>query len=155
MISRGKQFEEKFKNDWSKTFPESFIYRLPDQMSGYKNQSKNICDFFCFHVNTLYLIECKSHSGASIPIENITQHEKMRKKIGIRGVRTGVILWLYDKDKVLYIPSATVEQLIKEGQKSIGIRHLNDYNIITIPSTKKRVFMDSDYSILLNLKEGE
>ena len=41
------------------------------------------------------------------------------------------------------------------GEKSIGIRHLGLYNIKEIPSIKKRVFMDSDYSILLNLKDGE
>lgn len=155
MTSRGKQFEEKFKTDWVKSFPDGFLYRLPDQMSGYKNTSRNLCDFIGFNLNTLYLIECKSHKGASIPIGNITQYDKLKNKIGIPGVRAGVILWLIEKDKVLYIPMSTVKQLKEQGEKSIGIRHLGLYNIKEIPSIKKRVFMDSDYSILLNLEDGE
>jgi hypothetical protein len=86
---------------------------------------------------------------------NITQYEKLKEKIGIKGVRTGVVLWLIDKDKVMYIPMSTIKQLKEQGEKSIGIRHLEDYNIIEIPSVKKRVFMDSDYTILKTLKEGE
>ena len=151
----GKEFEQKFKEDWLKSFPDGFLCRLPDQMSGYKTTSKNLCDFIGFNLNTLYLIECKSCRGASIPMGNITQYDKLKEKIGIKGVRVGVVLWLVDKDKVLYIPMSTIKQLKENGEKSIGIRHLTEYNIKEIPSVKKRVFMDSDYSILLNLKDGE
>ena len=77
------------------------------------------------------------------------------RKIGIKGVRTGVVLWLYEKDKVFYIPTSTLSQLKSDGEKSIGLRHVDKYNMIEIPSTKRRVFMDSDYSVLKNLKEGE
>lgn len=156
MTSRGKQFEEKFKTDWVKSFPNGLLYRLPDQLSGYKSTSRNLCDFIGFNLNTLYLIECKSHRGASIPMENITQYDKLKNKIGIPGVRAGVVLWLIDKDKVMYVPMSTIQKLKEEdGEKSVGIRHLKDYNIYEIPSVKKRVFMDSDYSLLLNLKDGE
>ena len=34
-MNLGKSFEEKFKQDWIKTFPDSFIMRLYDQVSGY------------------------------------------------------------------------------------------------------------------------
>ena len=44
--------------------------------------------------------------------------------------------------------------MMTDGKKSVGIRDLDKYNIIKIPSIKKRVFMDSDYSILLNMPEG-
>ena len=43
----------------------------------------------------------------------------------------------------------------KDGKKSVGISAVDNYNIIEIPSVKKRVFMDSDYSVLLSLKDGE
>ena len=36
-----------------------------------------------------------------------------------------------------------------------SISAFGKYNIIEIPSVKKRVFMDSDYSVLLSLKDGE
>lgn len=37
--------------------------------------------------------------------------------------------------------------------RSFGIKHLNNekYKSIIIPSIKKRVFMDSDYSVLLDV----
>ena len=151
----GKRFEDKFKDDWKMCFPQSFILRLPDQMSGYKYASSNLCDFICFNKDTLFLIELKSHDGASIPLDNITQYDKLVKKVGIQGVRTGVVLWLYKKDRVFYIPISTITKLKEDGEKSAGIRHLGKYNIIEIPSVKKRVYMDSDYSILTTLKDGE
>ena len=153
-INKGKQFEEQFKKDFLKTFPDGFILRLPDQMSGYKSYSQNPCDFICFTNGKLFLIECKSHKGASFPFVNLTQYSKLKDKVGIKGVRAGVILWLYEKDLVLYVPINTISQMMIDGKKSVGIRDLDKYNIIKIPSIKKRVFMDSDYSVLLNMPDG-
>jgi hypothetical protein len=149
----GKEFEQKFKEDFLK-LEDSTIDRLYDTMNGYKS-IKQVSDFIGYAFPNIFYIECKSHRGASIPMGNITQYDKLKEKIGRKGVRAGVILWLIDKDRVMYIPMATVKQLKEQGEKSIGIRHLEDYNIIEIPSVKKRVFMDSDYTILKSLKEGE
>jgi recombination protein U len=156
MQNRGKQFEDKFRKDWIKSFPNSFILRLPDQLSGYKNTSKNICDFICFHEGVLYLIECKSHKGASIPFECIKQFNLMKSYVGIKGIRVGIILWLYDKDVVYYIPISTIQQLKQDGKKSVGIKAVEEgYNIKIIPSVKKRVFLNSDYNLLKDLEENE
>ena len=38
-VTRGKQFEERFKQDWIRTFPNGECVRLPDQVSGYKYTS--------------------------------------------------------------------------------------------------------------------
>ena len=149
----GKEFEIKFKEDFLK-LENSTIDRLYDVTTGYKSITQ-VADYIGYVYPNLFYCECKSHKGASIPIGNITQYDKLKGKIGIPGVRAGVILWLIEKDKVLYIPMSTVKQLKEQGEKSIGIRHLGLYNIKEIPSIKKRVFMDSDYSILLNLKDGE
>lgn len=149
----GKEFEQKFKEDFLK-LEDSTIDRLYDTMNGYKS-IKQVSDFIGYAFPNIFYIECKSHRGASIPMGNITQYDKLKEKIGLTGVRAGVVLWLVDKDIVMYIPMATVKQLKESGEKSIGIRHLDDYNIYVVPSTKKRVFMDSDYSLLLNLKDGE
>ena len=154
--NRGKQFEEKFKEDWFVAFPKSVLFRIPDQMSGYKTASKNICDFIGYNDGILYLIECKSHKGASIPFECIKQFYLMKSYVGARGVRVGVILWLYDKDIVYYIPISTIQKLKQDGKKSVGIKAFEEgYNIKIIPSVKKRVFLDSDYSLLKDLKENE
>ena len=155
MAVSGKAFEEHFKEGWKKSFPDSFILRLPDQMSGYKG-SNNICDFICFNKGILYLIECKVHKGASIPFDKISQYPKLLEKSNIYGIRAGVLLYLYEKFRVFYIPATTIKQLKAEGKKSVGIKAFDEgYNIIEIPSTKLRVFMDSDYSVLQNLNEGD
>ena len=149
----GKEFEIKFKEDFLK-LKDSTVDRLYDTMNGYKSISQ-VSDFVGYVYPNIFYIECKSHRGASIPMGNITQYEKLKKKIGIPGVRAGVVLWLIDKDLVMYVPMSTVKLLKENGEKSIGVRHLDDYNIKVIPSIKKRVFMDSDYSLLLNLEDGE
>lgn len=150
----GKAFEQKFKKDFLKTVPNSTIDRLYDTMSGYKAISQ-ISDYIGYSFPNIFYMECKSHKGASIPFDNITQYSKLLQKVGIPGVRAGVILWLIDKDVVYYIPISTIKQMKKDGKKSVGISAVDNYNIIEIPSVKKRVFMDSDYSILLSLKDGE
>lgn len=149
----GKEFEAKFKEDFLR-LENSTIDRLYDVTTGYKSITQ-VADYIGYVFPNIFYCECKSHKGASIPIGNITQYDKLKNKIGIPGVRAGVILWLIEKDMVLYIPMSTVKQLKEQGEKSIGIRHLGFYNIKEVPSVKKRVFMDSDYSILLNLEDGE
>ena len=153
--NKGKKFEAKFRSDFSK-LENSFLIRVPDQISGYKGSSDNLCDFIGYIYPNLYLLECKSHKGASLPFENLSQYDKLIDKVGIKGVRVGVILWLYEKDIVLYIPISTIKQIKEDGKKSVGLKALEEgYNIKVIPSTKKRTYMDSDYSLLLSLEEGE
>lgn len=155
MADKGKQFENNFRECWKSTFPNSFIYRLPDQMSGYKTYSKNPCDFMCFVDGKLFLIECKSHSGASLPFEKITQYDLLKSYVDIDGVSCGVVLWLYDKDiGIIYLPVRTIEQMKKDGEKSFGIRHLNsDYYHIVLPGKKKITFWNVDYSPLVDFFE--
>lgn len=154
-INYGKKFEERFKIDWIKSFPHSTIVRLYDNVSGYLSIS-NISDFICYNYPNQYFIECKSHKGASIPFDKISQYKKMKSVVGRKGVRTGVVLWLYEKDVVYYIPISTITEMKNNGEKSVGIRSIKEgYNIIQIPSIKLKVYMESDYSILSNLKEGE
>lgn len=148
---RGKQFENKFEGDFVKV-PDATVDRLYDVMSGYKS-IKQISDYIGYIYPNIFYLECKTHKGASVPISNITQYENLKKKVGIPGVRSGVVLWLYEKDRVFYIPTQTITQLIAEGEKSVGLRHLDTHRIIEIPSVKKRVFMDSDYTILKSLND--
>jgi hypothetical protein len=149
----GKPFEEQFKKDFLK-LEGSSLDRLYDVMMGYKS-IKQVSDYIGYVKPNIFYLECKTHSGASIPFDKITQYDSMVKKVGIPGVRSGVILWLYEKDKVFYVPIATITKLKKDGEKSVGMRHLGNYRIIEIPSVKKRVFMDSDYSVLKELNEND
>lgn len=153
----GKQFEQVFKENWIKSFPYGFITRINDQMSGYKNTSRNICDFICFNNGLLFLIECKTIKGNTFPLSNLTQYSKLVKKVGIKGVRAGVIIWFYEhENKILYIPISTFTKIKEEGLKSFNVKMIGNeaYPSVVIPSVKKKVFYDSDYSVLLNTPEG-
>lgn len=153
--NRGKEFEARFKQQFLASFPNSFILRLPDQVSGYKYTSSNICDFIGYAKGKLYLIECKTHLGASFPLSNLSQYNKLLPYVGIPGVRVGVVLWLIDKDKIFYVPINTVIQMKIKNKKSISYKDIDKWRIMEIPSIKKVVFMDSDYSVLDMLEEGD
>jgi len=153
----GKQWEEHFANDWAETFPGTLVFRLHDQMTGYKVVSANPCDYICFTGRLLFMAECKEHKGASLPFTDIRQYDKLVRYIGMPSVRAGVFLWLSEKDKIFYIPIATVKQLKEEGEASVGLRHIGNpkYKIYEIPATKLRVFVKGDYSCLVDTLEGE
>lgn len=151
----GKAFELKFKKDFLKTVPNSTIDRLYDPTTGFKAIT-NISDFIGYSKPNIMYLECKSHRGASIPFSKITQYDKLKNKVGIPGVRAGVVLWLIDKELVLYVPVSTITKMKDDGKKSVGLKAIEEgYNIKIIPSTKRRVFLDSDYSCLVKLEDGE
>lgn len=157
----GKKFEERFKIDWKKCFPNTFVFRLSDQMNGYKETSKNPCDFLAFPGDILCMIECKAHKGSSIPFAVITQYERLLKYIGFKNVFPGVVIWFYEKDEVIWVPIEEMKKMVDDGEKSIGLRMIDSkkpykksYNIIKIPSKKLYTFMESDYTYLVDkLKE--
>lgn len=113
----------------------------------------NISDFIGYIYPNIYYLECKTHKGASIPFDVITQYDKLVKKVDIPGVRAGVILWLYEKeDTIIYLPVKTIQQMKEDGEKSFGIRHFNsNYRYIKIPSTKLTKYYKGDYSVLKTL----
>ena len=149
----GKKFEEKFKNDWLK-IPNSSIDRLYDTMNGYKTISQ-VSDFIGYVFPNIFYLECKSINGNTFPITNLTQYSKLVKKVGIKGVRVGVIIWYKEHERVSYVPISTLTEMIKDGKKSVNIKEIDNYRIVEIPSKVRRTFLDSDYSVLLDLEEGE
>lgn len=151
----GKQFEQKFKEDFLK-IPNSTIDRLYDTMYGYKSISQ-VSDFIGYVFPNIFYLECKEHKGNTFPLSNLTQYSKLKEKVGIPGIRVGVIIWFSDHDKIFYVPISTITKMIEHNKKSVNVKDLNndEYAIYDIPAVKKRVFLNADYSILKNLKEGE
>ena len=147
----GKKFEVKFKEDFSK-LPGSTIDRIYDPGFGMKGV-KNICDFIGYIFPNIYYLECKSIKGKSFPLINFTQYEKLLAKKDIKGSIAGAVIWFVEKDKVIFVPIETFEALKKDNKKSVSIDLIGNpkYNIIEIPSIKKRIFMDSDYTPLTQL----
>ena len=102
----GKQFEQKFYDDFLK-IESSSIDRNYDIMLGYKHIS-SISDYTCYIYPNLYYIECKTIKGNTFPISNLTQLDKLKEKIGIKGIRAGVIIWFYEhENKIIYVPAKT------------------------------------------------
>ena len=151
----GKKFEEQFKEDFSK-LEGSSIDRIMDVMSGYKYVS-GISDFICYLFPNIFYLELKTHKGNTFPLANLTQYDKLKYKVGIKGVRVGVIVWYTERDVVCYIPISEVTKMLQDGKKSINIKYLEtkEYKMYEIPSKKKRTMMTSDYSTLKELREGE
>ena len=98
-------------------------------------------------------LECKSHLGNTWNWSYFTQYEKLLAKKDVKGAIAGVVLWMVDHDKVVFLPIQEVEKMKADGLKSFNIKMLEEksYNILQIPSTKKRTFLDSDYSVLMKI----
>ena len=146
----GKKFEKQFEQDFLK-IPGSTIDRIYDP--GFKRKGiSNICDFIGYKEPHIYYLECKSIKGGTFPLNNLTQYDKLIEKKSIKGAITGAAIWFYEKDKVIFVPITTFEKLKLDGKKSVNIKMLDtkDYEILEIPSIKKRVYMESDYTVLVN-----
>lgn len=150
--NHGKKFEQQFEHDWKVSFPDTFLLRLPDQQSGYYGTSRNICDYIAFTNKQLFLIECKSIKGNTFPLSNLTQYDKLIKYAAINDVNIFIVVWFIEHEKVLAIPLSTFTKLHEDNKKSYNIKMLqdNEYFAINIPSTKKRAYLTSDYTVLIS-----
>jgi hypothetical protein len=154
----GKKLEDRFKKDYQRCFPNTMIYRLPDQQSGYAGGgSSNPCDFMCYPGSCVLMVECKAHKGASIPFTAIPQYERQLDYKGLYKTYPGVVVWFYEKDIVIWVSIEEMEKMVLDGEKSIGLRMIDSkkpykkvYNIITIPAQKLRTFMEADLNYLVN-----
>jgi penicillin-binding protein-related factor A (putative recombinase) len=155
-MTKGKQFEIVLREDWKRSIPNSTIDRLYDSVSGYKTIS-NISDFIGYKKPNIFYLEAKTIKGNTFPLQNLSQYDKLLAKAGIEGVRTGVVIWFYERDRVIYVPILTIKKMKEEGKKSVNITTIEEegYRFIEIPSIKKRVFMTSDYSVLMDTQEGD
>lgn len=149
-------FEHKFREDWMKTFPNSLCFKIPNQMSGFCNVN-NYSDYLCFDSTKLYFIDCKVKSGASFPFSDFPQLDRLLSLKHIPNIVTGIALWLYDKDRVFFIPSISISKMEKDGLKSFNPDKVskNKYYYLDIPSIKLRTYMNSDYKEIVNTPNSE
>lgn len=155
-VSYGKQFENLVRNQFA-LIPESVIERLYDTTNGFKGITQP-ADFLAYIYPNFFYLEVKVvQTGNTFDLSRLTQYDKLIEKSGIHGVRAGIILWWVEKQTVAYVPVKTIQKLKEDGKKSFNLKYLStqEYRGIVIPSKLKRVFMDSDYSILKTLQEGD
>lgn len=151
--SLGKNFERKFYENFLNSIPNSICIRQYDTTSGYLNIN-TFCDFICFDGTKMYMLDCKTHKGNSFPFTAFPQLERLDSLRNVPNLVTGIILWLYEKDRVIFIPTQTVKKLIKNNIKSFNIDKIDKdkYYYLNIPSVKLKAFMNSDYSVLKDIK---
>ncbi len=155
--NKGKPFEEQFKRDWLTSMGETTCDRIYDVTSG-RSRISNICDFICYKYPRIYYMECKEVAkGNTFNLAKLTQYDKLVEKNHIKGVVSGVVIWFREKQKVVFVPISTFIKLKIDGAKSYSVKYLdtNEYYAINVPSVLKRVFMTSDYSVLLGYDELE
>lgn len=159
--NRGKEWEECFRDNFKASFPGCLVDRVPDQQSGYKNASKNKCDFYCFTQKHFFMIECKTTAKSNTfnfsEIPQIARMLEFNKKEHITedNLIQGVIIWFEAKKKVLWCPLEECVRMIKDGKKSINAtKSISEgYKLTEVPTTIKRVFPECDLSVMLYNKE--
>ena len=154
-LNKGKKFETRVKIDFEK-IPDVSIDRIYDTQSGYKTIS-NISDYIVYKYPNIFYIEVKSHKGNTFPLSCLTQYDKLIRKKNIKGVRAGVILWMIDHEKIIYIPISTFEKLIIDGKKSFNIKMMDtkEYKFIDIPAIKLRTFFQCDFTVLFDKQDSD
>ena len=112
-----------------------------------------MCDFLGYVHPLLFLIECKTTKTNTLPLKRLTQCEKMKAHMGKRGVRVGFVVWFQTRDLCAYVPLFSVLALREQGAKSINVKDIlsGEVTSVVVPSRKKRVFLDCDYSCLCEL----
>lgn len=157
-INRGKQFEEKLKEQLEQ-IENTLVIRLYDVTTGYKNQN-NICDFIVFRNGTLNLFECKAIHGNTL---NFKSHIKENQWNGllenskIPSVNAGIVVWFIDRDETYFIDIEYLEYLKTElNQKSFNPKtDLQKIPTSIITGKKKRVFFEYDLESFLEEIEYE
>ena len=155
-VNYGKQFEKVFAKDWERCLgKESPLIRIKDNTSGYFGTSRNPCDFIGFANRCFFMLEVKCHYGNTFPFASFPQYERLLPYIGKPYVYPAVVIWYIDHDEVIWVPMETAKKMKEDGLKSINIRKLDGYDVIRIPSKKKRVFLESDYSFIKGEEYGK
>lgn len=141
----GKEAEQRLTT-WLNRPDEGYSWlRIPDQMSGYFNVSRNICDFTLYKYPYNYYIESKSTEHDRFDFSELTdtQREGLWKKSKIPGCYgLVVVLFVYYKRAFfINIKDITDVDTGLLSRKSINIKKIAKWGIPyweiqTIPSRK-------------------
>ena len=146
-INRGKQFENKLKEQFEK-LPNTLCLRLYDITMGYSNIN-NPCDFIVYRTGTLNLFELKAIHGNCLNFKSHikeNQFESLVKYNQIPGVNAGIICWFVDLDRTVFIDGTNLSWFRDTHHlKSFNINNrIKDLDYIEIQGKKKRVFFEYD-----------
>lgn len=155
-LNKGKKFESIFENAWIKEFGKNSIFRLPDQMSGYKITSQNPCDYICFKKPRMFLIECKETTQNTLNWKAFPQFDRLIQYKDVPGIISGVLIWYQKHNKVIFVSIKDCIKMKSSGKKSINIKDVenSEYNILDVPTTIPRVYPIIDLNPMIELPES-
>ena len=144
--NEGKKFEEDIKS----SVPDNcWIYRLRDNASSFANgtntrfTSSNICDYILLDdiTKTLFLVECKSTNGTSIPLTMIRENQiEGLKDASKHNLVAGLLVnFRNEKNDTFFILMDKYLEMIESlNKKSFNIHDLEEIGATRIESEKKR-----------------
>lgn len=152
-MNSGKRFENNFRL----SVPSNvFYYRFKDGTSSWDKgtitrfQHKNICDSMLFYQNKLFLIECKSHKGKSLPLSRIrdNQVEELLKASKYDGIIAGILIEFSEIREYYFLEINKLIEYTEEftHKKSIPVQYLRE-NAESVSHELKRV------NVRLDIKE--
>ncbi|KFX56142.1 hypothetical protein FDC50_10200 [Clostridium botulinum] len=141
----GKIFEEDIKNSIPKN-QDFFYYRFIDNAASFSGgdnvrfTSHNLCDCMTMTKDKLYLMELKTHTGASLPLSCIRENQiDGMAKINHPNMKAIFIINFREKEKTYAIEADKLEKYIQTSKrKSIPISFLEECGVEII-GTKKKV----------------
>ena len=142
----GKDAEQKIW-DWLDRPEDGYSFdRLYDQMTGYYEVSRNICDFICYKHPNIYYIESKATWSDRFALSMLTskQHDGLLTKSKIPGCFGWVIVLFATYKRAFRIDIKDIVALEESGQKSLNIKKIAKWPIPykelqTIPNNRKKL----------------
>ena len=101
------------------TFPEGTIDRVKDTESYDKAAIQNICDFIAYNFPYHYYIEAKTTKQNTYNLNSLRQYDDLIEKAGIKGTLTGVLIWFYERNKILWVNIEGIMYRKSQGIKSV------------------------------------
>ena len=139
-----------FESDIKSSIPDGcWLYRLRDNASSFAGgvntrfTSSNICDYILFDDNTktLFLIECKSTKGTSVPLTMIRDNQKKGLvEAGQHRLVAGLLVNFRNEynDTFFIAIDDYMDMTESIGKKSFNIKDLMENGAVRVDCDKKR-----------------
>lgn len=154
----GKDAETRIR-EWLDVPTSGYSFdRIYDQMTGFYQVSRNICDFFCYKYPEMYYIESKATWSPRFDFSMLsdTQYKGLLKKSMIPGCHGLVIALFATQQVAVILDIRDIQYLIeKKNKKSVNITKIGRWGIPyaqieTIPSRKKLLEYKGDFAALVS-----
>ena len=141
---------KKFENDFKASVPDTcWIYRLRDNASSFAGgentrfTSSNICDYIMSDdkTRTMFLIECKSTKGTSIPLTMLRQNQiDGLTEASKHNLVAGMLINFRNEknDTFFLLIDEYLNMMDSLNKKSFNIKDLENIGATRIESEKKR-----------------